>query len=142
MMTRRAVQSKLDKGKADLIALVGKCPAVIRLTFADGKLDPARGGLVSLPGDRGAVLIRLENGPGNDRFVNAQQNLSELRGEQAIATVRGVGPGVNWILISLAGVPALRTSLMVNFEIARDRTVNWPVDVASLDKAPTQSADP
>lgn len=132
---RNAAQSRLAKGKADLIGLLGKCPTLINLKLANGTLDPAKGGSVALPGDSGALLIRLENGPGNEQLVTAQQSFPETRGERAVAVVRGVGPGVNWILISLTGVPTQRTSMMINFEMGRDKTLVWPLDVVTLDKA-------
>ncbi|MBP7934937.1 MAG: CehA/McbA family metallohydrolase [Phycisphaerae bacterium] len=132
---KKAAQDRLEKGKTDLIALLAKCPGLMRVTLAGGKLTPPQAGFVTLPGDRGAVLICLENGPGSTQFVTAQQDLTEIRGERAVVAVRGIGPGSNWILISLTGVPALRTTLAFAFEANQGQAVSWPVDLISQDKA-------
>lgn len=132
---KKNIQDRLDKGKAELIALLEKCATLIHLTLADDKFTPAKGGTVTLAGDRGALLICLDNGPGNAQFVTGQQDLAGIRGERAVMMVRGVGPGTNWILISLTGVPALRTSFMLDFEMSRGKTMTWPLDLVTLDKA-------
>ena len=117
-----------DSAKKNLLKLLNSVPSVVRVTVADNLATTTPTEPVRLPGDAGALLLRVQSGEAETQFVSLPHDLSS--GEDAIRFE--VSPtGVTWALIELNHVPVERTSLLLKLDGIIDRWIPFLVDVAS-----------
>ncbi|HXK62132.1 MAG TPA: CehA/McbA family metallohydrolase, partial [Acidobacteriota bacterium] len=85
---------------------------------------------INLPGDAGAVLLRVDNGQGEPNYTTVVSDMS-LSGARRPVAIRLRGTGPNWVLLSLSNVPTGRSTIMVTCEDPDGRRSMIPVVVAT-----------
>ena len=129
--------SEQDRAKAagegatairELLALLERNKRAVRVSIEGGKITPSHARAVSLPGDEGAILLRVSRGEGETRFLAMGNNLSENASPEAVLGVEPAPTGTTWVLIALSAVPVKRSTLLIEF--GRDNShLRLPIDV-------------
>lgn len=111
-----------------LVQLLGSITNVVRVTIVNGLTKTAETEPVTLPGDTGALFIRIQSGDKETRYETLSYDLSS--DQDSIHYV--VAPaGVTWALIELSHLPAGRTSLLLKLDGIKDRWIPLLVDVST-----------
>ena len=121
---RRAATEKL-------LALLTSLPCVIPVTVSNKLATTSISSPVTLPGDVGALVLRIQSGGDETRCVTVSHDLS---GREERIPVENAPAGVTWALVELSNVPVKRTSLVFELEGAADRWIPLLVDVATTDR--------
>jgi len=102
----------LNDASADLVKLLENCDRVIGVDLRDASSLTGFPRDVELPGDAGAVLLRVENGPGphRARVYDRSFDIGEFRDPLNAGVFE---PGTTWILARLSEVPADPTILKI-----------------------------
>lgn len=111
-----------------LAELLGSITNVVRVSVVDGLTKTAVSEPVTLPGDAGPLLIRIQSGDEETRCVALSYDLSNGRDSIRFAVAPA---GVTWALIELSHVPADRTSLLLKLDGIKDRWIPLLVDVTT-----------
>ncbi len=116
-------ESAADSGERlldRLGAFLDSLTAVVRVEVVDGLPRTVSRSPSSLPGDRGAVLLRIAAGDGGSHFVTTSHDLSDGSESVQIAVA---GRGVTWALVGLMNVPPGPSSLLFKFEGVIERWI-------------------
>lgn len=121
----------------ELLAVLEKCRDVQRISLIG---QPAPGlpahGRVLLPGDGGALLLRVESGPGPTEFAAISADYAAMPREEMTNIEAPVAPsGVTWLVIGLRSMPADRTTLRIDLRRPDRTTTPCWVDVMTPEKA-------
>ncbi len=92
--------------------LVEASQQFVDVTFDEGRAVTRRDTPIPLPGDAGAVLLRVSDGAGDMRVRRIQYDLLKTRDPISLDTAKGT----TWAVIQLAGVPAGVSSLVLEFK--------------------------
>ncbi len=109
----QAAESLARAGR-ELADLLERRPDVRRLSLTENGLEPPVLGPIGMVGDTGALLLRIDQGPGGLWF-------SSYELEQAVPESRkniwiDVAPaGVTWVLLGLHTLPVGRTTIRIEF---------------------------
>jgi hypothetical protein len=126
---RKEAAAAVAGATRSLATLVEKNPRTIRVRMDADKLVPPAAAPVMLPGDSGALLLRVDAGEGETRWAALEANLSDNTADsEATIWVPVSANGVTCALINLTHVPVRKSSLLIEF-ISGDRHVRWPMDV-------------
>jgi hypothetical protein len=111
---------------AELTGILEKTDGVI--TVSVDRDEPKRPVVdpVELPGDTGAMLLRIDSGPGGTNFMIVDINLAQ---EPGTVEIDSQIQGRTWALINLSGVPVDRTYLRTHLKIDDERTLTFPLVV-------------
>lgn len=109
---RMAEIDSLNAAAADLIGLLEQCPTAIRVDLRDAASLAGISRDVELPGDAGAILLRVANGEGphRARVYDRSFDIGEFRDPLNAGTFE---PGTTWIMARLSEVPADPTLLKI-----------------------------
>ena len=88
----------------ELLELLNSIPSVVRASVIDNLAKTTRTEPVTLPGDAGALLLRIQSGDEETRCETLSYDLS---GAQDAIRFEVVPSGVTWALIDLSHVPAV-----------------------------------
>lgn len=103
-----AVQADGEKRLRDLLGAVA---SAVPVTFVGGKPVLAPAGPFTLPGDTGALLFRVDRGPGESHFSSKIVDFAEGN----VAAVPVEASGTTWVLVGLVHVPRHRTTVPLSF---------------------------
>ena len=124
-----AARARRDAAADRLLALVRNCPSLLRLDLNQLPASLAADGPVELPGDSGALLLRIDAGPGPTGYTTAVANFSEVRGESSVVMLDAGASGTTYALATLERVPLGRTSLVLEVRRAEQPAVRLPLEV-------------
>ncbi|MFB3903137.1 MAG: CehA/McbA family metallohydrolase [Acidobacteriota bacterium] len=105
---------------ANVLPLLEHLPLLRTVSLEGGNARLWPESPVILPGDAGAVLLRVDNGEGEPTYSTTAYDFSTI-GAQRAAVVNLSAPGPRWLLISLSNIPTGRTTLMVSLENGEQR---------------------
>lgn len=121
-------QARRAKAAQELLALLEKNAHVVRIEIRDGKFSPLHGGSITLPGDAGAILLRIDRGGPQISVSTAASDLSVNANADGVIGVEAPPESTTWALLALSNVPAKRTSLLL--EVGKnDMKLRLPIDV-------------
>jgi hypothetical protein len=142
MATSRSGEERDQAGQerevaiGELVRVVEKCRDVQRVSVVGPKPDPPAGGRVLLPGDAGALLLRVESDPGPAHFVDLIADYAAMPDEELTnieAPIAAVG--TTWVVVGLRNMPVKRTTLRIDLR-RPDKTITpWRLDVLTPEKA-------
>ncbi len=112
----------------EVMAILEKNSHVIRVELKGGKAIPPAGGSISLPGDAGAVLLRVSSGEGPTRCITLDNDMSSNAGQGAVVRLDLGTAGTTWALVGLSNVPVKRSSLLLELR-STGGAVRFPLDV-------------
>lgn len=121
----------------ELLAVLEKCRDVQRISLI-GKAtpEPPAHGRMVLPGDAGALLLRVESGPGPTQFAAISANYAAMpREEMTNIEAPVASSGVTWLVAGLHSMPANRTTLRIDLRRPDKTTTPYWVDVITPEKA-------
>ncbi|GMU20564.1 MAG: hypothetical protein AMXMBFR13_06610 [Phycisphaerae bacterium] len=130
---KNAAIQKREAASKRLLELLEKNEHLVTVKLSDQTLSPPTGGTVELPGEAGAMLLRVESGEGETRFVTISVDYSQIQWERSLVEVP-VG-GITWAIVGLTNVPAKRIHSSIRFKLDGDKMLHWPVDLVTPEKA-------
>jgi len=126
---RREIAAVFDTAITRLLDLLEQVPSVVRVSVENGEARRLVSGTIRLPGDVGALLLRIEAGPGEARFVTTDLDMAETGQFNRPIRAEIGSAGTTWGLVSLENVPVNRSSLLLEFRPSDRDTVRLPIDV-------------
>lgn len=129
---REALEARRDGAVMDLVALAEGLPGMIRsrLEGSPPRLAPPLPDRLELGADEGGLLIRLEAGSGEGRFV--VQDLDQARPEHTGAIrIDAAAEGVTWALVGLHHLPVGPTTFPLEIRIGNERLVRTVLTVVA-----------
>lgn len=113
---------------AELIQFLDTVPSLTDLTLPQPpQALPVR--QLTLPGDSGALLFRLNPGAGNPKCVVAELDFS---GGRDSADAPGIDPArTTYLLVSLRNVPARTVSVRIFLQVAEGLRYTMPLEIAT-----------
>lgn len=123
----RAAQSAAAATR--LLAILEKCPRVIRVSLAGEKPSLSATAPVVLPGDAGGLLFRIDSGSGRTRCATPFSDLAEPDTEVPVIPIDAGPTGTTWSIATLKHVPAGVSSLVIEFRRKGRAAVRLPLDV-------------
>ena len=117
---------------------------MIRVSVIEDQLHTNLEGPITVPGDNGAFLFRIENGQGQTSFTSVDFDLLENSGhmedkiagpiEAAPLSLGKLSPGTNWVLADVTGISCKRLTVITEFQ--RDKQSHWlPIVLETPDMA-------
>lgn len=127
---RQEGESRFAEASHEALALLERCPRLIRVAIRDGGVHVEReDGPLVLSADRGGMLMRIEaSGEGLHCTVH-QYSLATHNGP--VMPVGLGAHGTTWALVTLTEIPVQRTHLRVHFVRDGQPRLEWPVDVVA-----------
>ncbi|NOX97396.1 MAG: CehA/McbA family metallohydrolase [Nitrospirae bacterium] len=111
-----------------LLALIKKSVSFIDVDLTGAQPTMSPEGPFSFPGDKGALLFRVETGKELKRCVTIDYDMED--GPWFPEVKVDVEPdGVTWALVTITRLSPPRTTLQVDFEVQGGKTFSLPVDV-------------
>lgn len=104
---------QMNLAAREFLRIVGDMDLSIHVTLEKDKAVPSIIGPHPMPGDRGAVLLRVEDGQGEARFIAIEIDLAEKSGDIKIDCVP---QGITYALVGLNHLPVERSTLSVEFQ--------------------------
>ncbi|MGD2108885.1 MAG: CehA/McbA family metallohydrolase, partial [Phycisphaerae bacterium] len=114
-----------------LVGLLGSLETVVSVRVENGRTSTSVHEPLTLPGDLGAVILRVSTGDGDTRFATVSYDLS---GPDDGVHVEVSGNGATWALIGLSNVPVGRSSLLFKLDGVIDRWIPLLLDVRSPER--------
>ena len=99
----------------ELITIIESTNAVVRFSIQNNTINRDSKDAIQLPGDQGAVMVRVDAGGAGERFVTYPQEYGEFP-ENRLWKFPIASQGVTWILVSLYDAPADEITVSVQFE--------------------------
>ena len=128
--SRRAFQTQREAAGQKLAALLDQCPALARISINDQQLSTSKKEAFVIPGDIGALLLRVETGGDDIRF---QVVNGDFANGSAMIPIAIAPKAVSWVLVELSHVPKQITSPVIEFQLGEGKKVRWPIAI----KTPT-----
>jgi hypothetical protein len=126
---RGAAIERRDRAAASWMKLLEALPQVITLDLSASLPRFESAGGVELPGPTGALVFRIEAGPGQVTCVATVVDLSSPGGESSRVPLEVAAQGTTWAVVSLENVPVDRTTLRVEVRRQGQPPLHLPLEV-------------
>lgn len=124
---RNAARERQDAAVRQMTDLLEKTRRALRVTIKGDELIPADAGTINLPGDVGAILLRIESGAGEPRFAAVAVDFGV---PEPVVTVP-TGAGVTWAVAAVTSVPEKRTRATIRLAREGRPALKWPVELVT-----------
>jgi hypothetical protein len=123
----RETEVELGRMANDELERLRNTPWVIPVSFAGDKAETNRRVDITMPGDMGAFLLRVDSGGGKTHYATIDYDLGGI----ATPPIRvPLEPGdLTWVLVSLSNLPVDRSSLVLEFSRSNRPAARLPIDI-------------
>ncbi|GMU22007.1 MAG: hypothetical protein AMXMBFR13_20950 [Phycisphaerae bacterium] len=113
LQTTRGIAAEREQAEKKLFDLVEQCAQLVEVKLAGGHAIAEASAPIRLPGDAGALLIRVRMGAGEACCRRVEYDLSQSRASIPL----DIAPtGTTWAVVGLTNVPAGVSSLVFEFK--------------------------
>jgi len=128
---RRTNGIRLRVAASNLLELVKGCAQIKQVDLNAERPALAPGGPMELPGDTGALLIKVQAGGEGLSYSTTVFDLSLPSGESSVATVDVAESGTTYALLGIERLPFGRTMMAIEFKRPDKPTVRLPLDITT-----------
>ena len=129
---REQALAERDAAEGRLVDLLAACGKLLTVSFSQGRAMASGPDRIPLPGDTGAMLLRIPASPGPMRALAISYDLSQSR-EAIVIDVAAAG--TTWVVVRLANVPAGTSSLVIHFKRPSGATLPLIINVQAPEPA-------
>ena len=119
--------------KESLTQLRGS-PWMIPLSISDGAIQGSAPGEISMPGDSGLLLFRVDAGgetDKEDKYLPLEHDMSQTSMKPILVELKG--DGVHWVFVGLKKLPFKGSALVVDFRKDGKKVGRIPVEIQTPD---------
>ena len=114
----------------EIASIFNGLPGVVPAEVRDGKAAATTNGAVKLPGDAGAVLLKIALGQGPDRGWANEYSMGinkKTQPQDLLIDIPVTGPGTTWALVGISDLLVAPTTLFVQLRIADKAETQFPL---------------